>query len=139
MRVCLTVQGEQPIKWATSTMLSGMPRAAPGGPRPGLGGHRNALGSRAFGPGCPVQCPVPHGTRERDEKPRKRAGLRAGPTQAFGVEASLFESGLGRLVIMVVSMGTPEQAGDESSQERWQVHVEVPEESQHQADKHELE
>jgi hypothetical protein len=92
-----------------------------------------------FGLGCPIQCPVPHGTRERGEKPRKRAGLRAGPTRAFGAEVSLFGFELGGLVIMIVSMGTPEQFGNESPQEVRKIHVEIPEECQHEADKHELE
>ena len=39
---------------------------------------------------------------------------------------------------MVVSLGTAEQAGKESPQESGQMHVEVPEEGQHQANQHEL-
>jgi hypothetical protein len=44
----------------------------------------------------------------------------------------------GSLVAMLVSLGSVEQSGDKSPEESWQVHVQVPEESQQGANKHEL-
>jgi hypothetical protein len=65
--------------------------------------------------------------------------LRAFGTPAFGSVRNCFLFfEFGSLVIMVVSLGTAEQAGKESPQEAGQMHVEVPEESQHQANQHEL-
>ena len=40
---------------------------------------------------------------------------------------------------MVVFVGTSEQSGEESPQECWKLQVQVPEESEQQANQHELE
>src|ERR1035437_9957530 len=115
MRVCRTVQGEQPMSSAASSIPRGWPSAEAGGPKAGAGGRRNGLCCAGFGPGCPGQCPGQHWPRDGAEKGRKRAGLRALGTPAFGsVRRRLLISEFGRLVVMVVSLGTAEQAGKES-------------------------
>jgi hypothetical protein len=98
MRVCRTVQGEQPISHATARMLRGFPSA---GPEPG--GARIGPGSRGNGPGWGGQwggqcCPP-----QKAEKPRKRADLRGCGARAFGAEVELFLiPELGSLMAMVV-------------------------------------
>jgi len=131
MRVCRTVQGEQPMSWAACPIPRGWPSAEAGGQKVGWGGHTNGPCCAGFGPGCPGQCPGQHWPRDGAEKGRKRAGLRALAAPAFGSEFA-------RLMAMIVSLGTAEQPGKESPQEAGQVHVEVPEEGQHEANEHEL-
>jgi len=139
MRVCRTVQGEQPMSSAACSMPRGWPSADAGGPKGGWGGRTNGPRSRTIGPRWGGQwggqhCPPP-GAR----KARKRAGLRALGTPAFGsVWRRLLISEFGRLVAMIVSLGTAEQAGKESPQESGQMHIEVPDKGQHWADEHEL-
>ncbi len=79
MRVCLTVQGEQPRISDTARMLRGGPRTTPEGP--GMAGCW-----RTNGPGCPEQCPEQHCSRESGEKGRKCGGLGTCPTGVFGAE-----------------------------------------------------
>src|SRR5664279_823935 len=111
MRVCRTVQGEQPMSSAACLIQRGWPSSEAGGPKAGAGGRRNGPCCAGFGPGCPGQCPGQHWPRDGAEKGRKRAGLRALGTPVFGSVR------IGSLVIMVVSLGTAEQAGKESPQE----------------------
>jgi len=84
MRVCLTVQGEQPIKRATSAMVRGIPSAEPNDPKSVPGGNENGPGSRSkaagwggqwLGQGCP---------RENGGNAHKRADLRAPRTGVIG-------------------------------------------------------
>src|ERR1017187_9523621 len=134
MRVCRTVQGEQPMSSAACSIQRGWPSAEGGGPKAGAGGRTNGPGCAGFGPGCPGQCPGQYWPRGGAKKGRKRAGLRALGTPAFGSVRNCFLFfEFGSLVIMIVSVGPAEQAGKEAPQEAGQVHVEVPEESQHQA------
>src|ERR1700685_2054273 len=98
MRVCLTVQGEQPISSAASEIFSGAPSAAPGGL--GIGPC-----SRTNGPGWPGQCPGQHWPGERAEKACKCAGLADLGSPAFGADASLFlNKELGSLMSMATSV-----------------------------------
>ena len=137
MRVCRTVQGEQPMSSAACSIQRGWPSSEAGGPKAGAGGRRNGPCCAGFGPGCPGQCPGQHWPRERAEKGRKRAGLRALGSPAFGAEGyRFFALEFGSLMSMAVSLvvaGTPEQSGKESPQDCWQVQVEVPDEGQHEA------
>ena len=129
MRVCLTVQGEQPISSATSAMFSGVPSA--GAVAPGT-----ASGSRRNGPGCPGQCPGQHWPGCGAEKGRKRAGLVESACRAFGSVAALFlmlEFGnLMSMAAFVVLAGTSEQSSQKSFEEMRKVQVQIPDECQHQ-------
>lgn len=139
MRVFLTVQGEQPMSAATYSIPSGVPSSGAGGLKAEPGGAWGGPGSRKFAPGCPVQCPGQHWTREDGEMGRKYAGFGLRSPPAFGAEGCrLILLEFGSLMAMVVSMGTPEHPGKESSEEGRKMHVQVPEESQHQSCKHEL-
>ena len=115
MRVCLTVQGEQPMSSATSEMFNGVPSAAPGGQRIG-----NC--SRPGGPGWPGQCPGQHWPGVRAENGRKCAGLAPFGPPAFGADVRLFlNRELGSLMSMaaslVVVIGTSEQTCKQTLQE----------------------
>ena len=115
MRVCRTVQGEQPMSSASCSIQRGWPSAEAGGSKAGMGGRTNGRCCAGFGPGCPFQCPGQHWTRGGAEKGRERAGLRALGTPAFGSVRNCFLFfEFGSLVIMVVSLGTAEQTGKES-------------------------
>lgn len=91
MRVCLTVQGEQPIKSATCRMSKGRPKGGAGGPRMAPGWPTN-------GPGWGGQCPGQCCPGEKAEKGRKCLGLRAGADRGFGEDDAC------ELVVMVVSV-----------------------------------
>ena len=103
MRVCLTVQGEQPIMRATSLIPSGGPSGVPDV-------QGTARGSRGNGPGWGGQwggqCCTPLGV----ENARKRVGLRVRGTRAFGAEAGVFEFEFGSLMSMIVSFGSANQS-----------------------------
>src|SRR5579872_480652 len=105
MRVCLTVQGEQPIKRAASEIVSGGPSRAPTDSRNGICWPGNGRpGSGQWGGQC---CPPVIA-----EKGRKCAGLAAPGHRAFGAEAelrSILE--FGSLMVMVVLLGASEQSG----------------------------
>ena len=117
-----------------------MPSGDGGRPVAGVGGVGNGPCCATVAPGCPVQCPGPHWPRETAEKPRKCAGLRVLASRAFGEEGFLFWSLLfGRSVIMLVSMGAMEQFGNGSTEEAWQLKIQVPNECEHQAGNHALE
>src|ERR1039458_4956880 len=106
MRVWRTVQGEQPMSSAACLIQRGWPSAEAGGPKAGAGGRRNGPCCAGFDPGCPGQCPGQHWPRGGAEKGRKRAGLRALVTPAFGSVSKCFLFfEFGRLVIMIVSLG----------------------------------
>jgi hypothetical protein len=94
MRVCLTVQGEQPMSLAASEIVSG-------GPSGEAGGREEAPGCARIGAGWPGQCPGQHWPRESGEKPCKRAGLRVLGSRAFGEEEGL-------LVFMLITARSPE-------------------------------
>ena len=129
MRVCLTVQGEQPMSWATSPMVSGGPSGAPVR-------HRMGPGSRRNGPGWPGQCVGQHWPREEREKRRVCAGLADWGTRAFGEEAELFLIlGLGGLMAMIVGsgFGTSEQFGEQSLQEVRKLGIEMPEQGEQES------
>jgi hypothetical protein len=99
MRVCLTVQGEQPINAATRRMPSGGPR---GGDGPTLASCARTLGPRWGGQWLGQGCP-----RGRPRKGRKYAGLRNLGPRRFGAEDELpFVLGFGSLVAMVVTTGS---------------------------------
>ncbi len=114
MRVCRTVQGEQPISAATSEMFIGSPKSRRGAPL-------TASGSRKIGPGCPGQCLGQHWPGLEGGKGRKRAGFAVFATPAFGSEAELLlVLNFGNLMSMAVSVmgiaGTSEQSCEESSE-----------------------
>src|SRR5207245_2348739 len=132
MRVCLTVQGEQPISSATSKMERGSPSARPGGHEAEPAGPGNAPGWPQAGPGRGGQWGGQYCPPLTAENPRKCAGLRAWGTRAFGVVAELFlMTEFGTLMAMVVLARSLKQSGNESPEEGRQVHVQVPEEGQH--------
>src|SRR5580658_2505258 len=109
MRVCLTVQGEQPISSAASEVFRGAPSSEPEGQRIGPCSRTNGHGWGGKWGG--KRFPPLNG-----EKARKLGRLRDSGTPAFGVEASLFlNKELGSLMSMAASVvvvaGTSEQAG----------------------------
>ena len=103
MRVCLTVQGEQPIMRATSLIPSGGPSGVPDA-------HGTARGSCGNGPGWGGQWGGQCCTPLRAENALKRAGLRVRGTRAFGAESGAFEFEFGSLRSMIVSLGSGEQS-----------------------------
>ncbi len=117
---------------AISRISSGGPSAEreeePGPPETAPGWPGNA--PRWGGQCCPPS---------RAEKPRKCAGLRESGTPAFGEEAERLRIIVfGSLMSMVVTLRSMKQFGNEPPEKVRQVHVEVPEERQHQANNHEL-
>src|SRR5258707_650759 len=115
---------------ATSPIDMGIPRGEPLGPRSVPAGNKDGLGSPGNGPGSCGRLGGNRFPRGRAEKPRKRAGLGQPVSRAFGSEAELLlisEFG-GLVTMMVVSIRTAEQSGNESPQYVRQVHVQVPEE-----------
>jgi hypothetical protein len=121
MRVCLTVQGEQPMSSAASEIVSGGPSGE------AAEGREDGPGSARIGPGWPGQCPGQRWPRGSGEKPCKRVGLRVLGSRAFGEYEALLRS-------MMISAGTSEYSGQHAPEEVRQLYVEVPEKAEHEAD-----
>jgi hypothetical protein len=89
MRVCLTVHGEQPIKYAASRIERGVPSLAPGWAGLGPAGGKDAPGSRGIGPCWGGKWGGKRFPPATSEKPRNRADLGHARSRAFGSEVGL--------------------------------------------------